>query len=79
LFDSVLDNLYKAGVSDIGIVEDFTDPTIDDDDELVDQAEDTMTILGKYIDNLALDVDSKKLKKLMREIYVEALNVEKTE
>jgi DNA repair exonuclease SbcCD nuclease subunit len=79
LFDSVLDNLYKAGVSDIGIVEDFTDPTIDDDDELVDQAEDTMTILSKYIDNLALDVDPKKLKKFMREIYVEALNVEKTE
>lgn len=79
LFDSVVDNLYKAGVSDIGIVEDFTDVSVEDDEELINQAEDTMTILGKYIDNLALDVENQKLKSLMREIYIEALNTEKTE
>jgi DNA repair exonuclease SbcCD nuclease subunit len=79
MFDNVIDNLYKSGVSDISIVEDFTDITIDNDQELIDQAEDTMTILGKFIDNLTLDVETNKLKKLMREIYIEALNVEKTE
>lgn len=79
MFDGVIDNLYKASVSDIGIVEDFTDNTIDDDQDLIDQAEDTMTILGKYIDNLTLDVETTKLKKLMREVYIEALNTEKTE
>jgi DNA repair exonuclease SbcCD nuclease subunit len=79
LFDSVVDNLYKVGVSDIGIVEDFTDISIEDDQDLIDQAEDTMTILGKYIDNLTLDVENKKLKSLMREVYIEALNTEKTE
>lgn len=79
LFDGVIDSLYKASVSDIGIVEDFTDCTIDDDQDLIDQAEDTMTILSKFIDNLALDVETTKLKKLMREVYIEALNTEKTE
>lgn len=79
LFDNVIDNLYKAGVSDISIVEDFTESSIDDDKDLIDQAEDTMTILGKYIDNLTLNVDSNKLKKMMREIYIEALDTEKTE
>lgn len=79
LFDNVIDNLYKAGVSDLGIVEDFTDSIIDDDQELIDQAEDTMTILSKYIDNLPLEVESNKLKTLMREVYVEALNTEKTQ
>ena len=29
LFDNVIDNLYKAGVSDISIVEDFTDTSFD--------------------------------------------------
>jgi hypothetical protein len=76
LFDNVIDNLYKAGVSDISIVEDFTETLIENDDELINQAEDTMTILGKYIDNLTLNVDNDKLKALMKEVYVEALTTE---
>ena len=76
LFDNVIDNLYKAGVSDISIVEDFTETLVENDDELVNQAEDTMTILGKYIDNLTLNVDNDKLKALMKEVYVEALTTE---
>jgi len=79
LFDTVIDNLYKADVSDISIVEDFTDIVIENDQELIDQAEDTMTILSKYIDNLTLNVESDKLKSLMRELYIEALNTETTE
>jgi hypothetical protein len=76
LFDSVVDNLYKVGVADISIVEDFTDDIIQDDDEIVDQAEDTMTILRKYVDNLNLNVEPEKLKNILQEIYIEALNVE---
>ena len=80
LFDNMLDNLYKANAADISVVEDFTDTnSIIDDKEIIDQAEDTMTILGKYIDNLALNVDSDKIKILMRELYVEALNTETTD
>ena len=79
LFDSVIDTLYKEGVADISIVEDFTDTVIENDQELIDQAEDTMTILSKYIDNLTLNVEGEKLKTLMRELYIEALNTETTE
>jgi DNA repair exonuclease SbcCD nuclease subunit len=79
LFDTVIDSLYKVGVADLSIVEDFSDALIDDDSDIVDQAEDTMTILSKYIDNLTLEVESEKLKKLMRELYVEALNTEVAE
>ncbi len=79
MFDSVIDNLYKCGISDLSIVEDFSENVLDQDQELIDQAEDTMTILSKYIDGLQLNVESEKLKSIMRELYVEALNVEKTE
>ncbi len=75
LFDNVLDSLYKIGAVDISIVEDFTDFTIDDE-EIIDQAEDTMTILSKFIDNMPVNVNSDKLKSLMRELYIEALNSE---
>ena len=76
LFDHVVDNIYKAGVADLSIVEDFSDVLIDTDQDIVDQAEDTMTILSKYIDNLTLTVDNDKLKTLMKELYVEALTTE---
>ena len=76
LFDSVIDSLYKVGVADLSIVEDFSDLLIDDDSDIIDQAEDTMTILSKHIDNLTLDVEAEKLKTLMRELYIEALNTE---
>jgi DNA repair exonuclease SbcCD nuclease subunit len=79
LFDHVIDNLYKAGVSDLSIVEDFTDVNVDLDQDIINQAEDTITILSKYIDNLTLDVEPEKLKTLVRELYVEALNTEVAE
>jgi hypothetical protein len=75
LFDHVIDKIYKMSVSDLSIVEDFSDTIILDDD-IIDQAEDTITILNKYIDNLELDVSSDKLKTIMRELYIEALNTE---
>jgi hypothetical protein len=76
LFDNMIDSLYKIGAADISIVEDFNDMLLEDDQEIIDQAEDTITILNTYIDNLNLDVDTQKLKNVMREIYVEALNTE---
>lgn len=79
LFDHVMDNFYKAGVSDLTIVEDFTDMLIEVDQDIIDQAEDTIAILSKHIDNLVLDVEPEKLKTLMRELYVEALNTEVAE
>jgi hypothetical protein len=76
LFDHVVDMIYKTGVADLSIVEDFNDLVLEDDQELIDQAEDTMSILSKFIDTLPLEVEPEKLKTIMREIYVEALNTE---
>jgi len=79
LFDTVIDNFYKAGVSDISIVEDFTDYGIEQDEDIVNQAEDTLTIINKVIDGIPGDIDTNKLKSVMREVYVEAMSTEKTE
>ena len=72
-----MNNLYNVNPSDITIVEDFTDLTEGLEDDMVDQAEDTLTILGKYIDSVQEEnIDNVRLKNLMKELYVEALNVE---
>jgi 5'(3')-deoxyribonucleotidase len=79
LFDHLLDRIYKAGPVDVAIVEDFS-ATVEEDDEIINQAEDTMTVLSKYIDTQSLNIsDTNKLKTLMRELYVEALSQENIE
>ena len=77
LFDKFMNNLYNVNPADITIAEDFTDLTEGVDDNMVNQAEDTLTILNKYVDNIKEDnIDNTKLKTLLKELYVEALNTE---
>jgi hypothetical protein len=73
LFDMLINKLYQVNPIDITIAEDYTEieDVMDDD---IDQAEDTITILNKYVDNLTTDLEKSKLKTLFQEIYVEALN-----
>jgi len=43
---------------------------------MLDQAEDTITIISKFVDNITDDIDKDKLKVVLRETYNEALNLE---
>ena len=72
LFDVFMDKLYKSQPYDVSIVEDFTDYTQISDEDVIDQADDTMTTLSKYVDSLQIDLDKERLKTYMREVYVEA-------
>lgn len=77
LFDKFMNNLYDKNPIDITIAEDFTDLTEGLDDDIIDQAEDTLTILNKYVDTIQENgIDNNKLKTILRELYVEALNTE---
>lgn len=74
-FDTVLDKLIKENPIDICVVENF-DELEEMNEETLDQAEDTVTILSKYIEQLTLNVDKDKLKNVMRDLYIECLSVE---
>lgn len=76
LFDRFMDAIYSVEPADVKVVEDFSDPTEGLDDDMVDQAEDTLTILNKYIDTVESHLDNSKLKNIMRELYIEAVNSE---
>ena len=73
LFDTLINRLYQISPIDLTIAEDFTEQEDMQDDD-VDQAEDTTTILNKYVDNLTTDLQKDKIKNLLKEVYVEALN-----
>ena len=77
LFDTFMNNLYNSNPIDITIAEDVIDLTEESENDIIDEAEDTMTILNKYIDAVTPEnIDNDKLKSIMRELYVEALNTE---
>jgi hypothetical protein len=76
LFDVFMNNLYQVNPIDVTIVEDSSDIDEELAENAVDQTEDTITILNKYVDNIATDLDKDKVKNIIREMYIEALNAD---
>lgn len=74
LFDKMVEEIYKLGPHDVSIVEDHTADFLGDDSDIINQAEDTVTIMTKYIDDLKIETNKDKIKNLVRELYVEALS-----
>lgn len=75
-FDQYMDKLAEVNPTHIQVVEDHLNLDLDNDEDLVDEAEDTMTIISKYIDNLGEEVPKNELDKLIRSLYNEALSME---
>ena len=75
-FDQFMEKLYQSNPTNIQIVDDHMNLDLDDDSDIVNEAEDTLTILSKYIDNMSDKVDKKRLDTLMRSLYNEALYIE---
>lgn len=78
-FDLFTSKLYEAGPIEVSIVEDHHHMDEISEQDLVNEAEDTLTILSKYIGSLETNVDNKELDKLMRTLYHEALSMETNE
>ena len=74
-FDQFLDRLYKCDPTHLTIVEDNKHLDLEKDEEIMD-AEDTLTILNKYVDALEVDIDKKQLSGLLNNLYTEALYIE---
>ena len=66
--------MYKAGVGDVTIVESFAE--LDNEENIIDEAQDTMTILSTYIEQMDTIADKKRLDILMRNLYNESLTLE---
>ncbi len=71
-----IDKLEKAGTIDIQVVEDHLNLNLEDDDDIVDEAEDTLTILRKVVDGIDTNVPKKELDSFLTTLYSEALHQE---
>lgn len=77
LFDTFISALQSVNPIDITIIEDMAEIMEEDDLDSVDEAEDTLTILGKYIDNIKVsDIEPNKVKFLMKDLYDQAMSME---
>ena len=75
-FDLFVNKIYEASPSDVTIVDDHRNMNDMDTTDLANEAEDTLTILSKYVENLETNVDKKDLDKLMHSLYNESLSME---
>jgi hypothetical protein len=75
-FEKFLEKLFSLNPADVKIEEDLT--LSEGDEEMqVDTAEDTLTILNKYVDSLEIDAEKSKIKQELKLLYIEAQNMEK--
>ena len=75
IFDLFLDRLQAAAPCDIKVVEDHMNLDVIDESELVDEAQDTLTILKQYVQNLEFNGDKDKVERVLDDLYKEAINL----
>ena len=68
-------DLYNKGCYDIKIVEDMSEFQEGEIDETIN-LEDTLSVLGHYVDSIETDLDKESIKTYMRSLYTEAVNIE---
>jgi hypothetical protein len=77
--DRFVDYLEKSGVSDLQIVEDHLNLDVQAEEEIVDETENTITIIQKFASQLAdnnENVNVNALNELLADIYREAATIE---
>ena len=75
-FDMFVDKIEKAGVLDLQVVDDNLNLQLEDDGDIVSEAEDTLTVLNKVVEQVDSRVDKKVLYSFLSTLYNEALSVE---
>ena len=75
-FDMFLDRLYKSDPANVSIVDDHKNLDQLDESEMINEAEDTLSIMSKYVDNIELEVPKNDLNKLLQSLYSEAQSLD---
>ena len=73
-FQKFIDKLYRAGVQDLKIVENFA--IVENEDFDIDEDENTISILNRYIDEAEIEFDRGVVKGIFRDLYKQACEVE---
>jgi len=76
-FDRFIEQIEKIGVLEMQIVEDHLNLTTEVDDDIINEAETTINIFKKYIDQVnSPNLNKDRLEKTIVELYNEAIAIE---
>lgn len=73
-FEKFIDKLHSSGIQDLKIVENFE--IQESEDFVVEETENTISILNRYIDEAEFEGDKSVIKGILQKIYSEACEVE---
>ena len=73
-FEKFIDKLYASGVQDLKIIENFD--IQESADFEIDEDENTLSILNRYIDESEFDLDKNIIKGIFKDLYRQACEVE---
>ena len=73
-FQKFIDKLYRSGVQDLKIVENFA--IVENEEFDVEEDENTISILNRYIDEAEIEFDKGIVKNIFRDLYRQACEVE---
>ena len=73
-FEKFIDKLYNSGIQDLKIIENFV--LTESADFEVEETENTIGILNRYIDESEFEGDKTLIKGILQKIYTEACEVD---
>ena len=73
-FDKFIDKLYKLGIQDLKIVENFD--IQENEDFVIDEEENTISILNRYIDESECNFDKNVIKGIFQDLYQQSCEIE---
>lgn len=77
VFDLFMDKLNASEPVHVQVVEDNLNLDVGDESDFIDEAEDTMTIVKKYVEGLSLsETQTRNVSSLFGELYQEAMSTE---
>ena len=74
-FDLVIERLEKANIADLQVVEDHFNLDLEADDDIINEAEDTISIIHKFIDGMNINTDRKRVENIIQNLYIEAHDI----
>jgi DNA repair exonuclease SbcCD nuclease subunit len=74
-FDMFIERLEKQEPIHLQVVEDHLNLDLEDEDELIQEAEDTLTILHNYVNSLDTVVNKEDVSSVIGDLYSEALTI----
>ena len=74
LFDKFIEKIEEQNPAQIQVVDDNFYLDMENDEDILSEAEDTLTILTKYVDSMDVSADKKQLNSFIGELYNSAVN-----